>query len=85
MSQIQIRRTPRTEFLGGYYPGGSAWGTLRQTLQLERQECEEMNLLWLNGLCFNISMDNVIDIYYIEEIRETDRARLQHYYIVLNE
>ncbi len=83
MSQIQTNRGLRTIFLGIYYPGGGVWGTLQQTLQLERRECESAGLLYFNGLCFNISENSVTDIFYEVVRRETDGVLQYHFYAVL--
>jgi hypothetical protein len=80
MNQIQTRRSP----LGIYYPDWGEWEPMQQTISYSRAECEEARLLWLNGICFRINEDNIVDIYYVEERRPTDGARLQHYYAVLH-
>ncbi len=80
-TQTQIRRI----YLGIYYPDYGEWQAFQRTINYYRGECESEGLLYINGMCFDVNDNDVVDVYYEVERREDDGALMWHYYAVLRE
>ncbi len=69
--------------LGYYYPSLGVWVNEHNAISLDKLECQEAGLLWIEGMCFFYGKEEVVRTYYIRDWDKGKEEPVLMYYAVL--